>query len=244
MKEDIDFIEERKKKLNFIKEHSDLFKSGISFVRDAGYVNYSYNFDWLGLPIIQFPQDIVAIQEIIWRTKPDIIIETGVARGGSLLLSASILHLLNGSGKVIGIDIDIREHNRKAIENHPLAFRIHLIEGSSIEEATINKLVSFIHPMDTVMVILDSNHTYSHVFKELELYSPFVSVGKYMLVMDTVIEYMPNDYFPNRPWGKGNNPMCAVHDFIKTNSRFVIDETIPNKLLITVAEDGYLKCVK
>ena len=237
------FYKRRIKNIDTLGKSNGLKMNALDFLIKSSTHSYSYNFDWLGLPIIQFPQDIVAIQEIIWRTKPDIIIETGVARGGSLLLSASILHLLNGSGKVIGVDIDIREHNRKAIENHPLAFRIHLIEGSSIEKATINKLISFIQPMDTVMVILDSNHSYSHVLKELELYSPFVTVGKYMLVMDTVIEHMPNDYFPNRPWGKGNNPMCAVHDFIKTNCRFVIDETIPNKLLITVAEDGYLKCI-
>jgi len=244
MESNLGFLEQREKNLSTIKNKSELFASGIRFVQEAGAANYSYNFDWLGLPIIQFPQDMVAIQEIIWRTKPDIIIETGVARGGSLMLSASILHLLNGKGKVIGVDIDIREHNRKAIEAHPLAFRIDLVEGSSIASDTIQKIAKLIQATDKVMVILDSNHTYAHVLKELELYSPWVSAGHYLLVMDTVIESMPSDYFPNRPWGKGDNPKIAVHDFLKTTDRFEVDEAIPNKLLITVAEDGYLKCIK
>ncbi|WP_218814802.1 cephalosporin hydroxylase family protein [Rickettsiella endosymbiont of Dermanyssus gallinae] len=244
MSETHDFYCERLRNIEKLGSAGELKNNALEFLVKSSVNYYSYNFDWLGLPIIQFPQDMVAIQEIIWRTKPDIIIETGVARGGSLMLSASILHLLNGKGKVIGVDIDIREHNRKAIEAHPLAFRIHLVEGSSIEPDTIQKISKLIQATDKVMVILDSNHTHAHVLKELELYSPWVSIGHYLLVMDTVIENMPSDYFPPRPWGKGNNPKIAVHDFLKTSDRFEIDEAIPNKLLITVAEDGYLKCIK
>lgn len=205
---------------------------------------YSYNFDWLGLPIIQFPQDIVAVQEIIWKTKPDVIIETGVARGGSLTLSASILHLLNGRGKVVGVDIDIRAHNRKAIEDHPLAFRIKLVQGSSTDPETVGQVKKEIQPNDRVMVFLDSNHTHEHVLNELEFYAPFVTKDCYLVAMDTVVEDTPENFFPDRPWGPGNNPKTAVHQFLKQTDRFEIDASIHNKLLITGASDGYLKCVK
>lgn len=219
----------------------------LSFISKTWFLNafnngYPYNFDWLGLPIIQFPQDIIAIQEIIWKTKPDVIIETGVARGGSVILSASILHLLNGNGRVIGIDIDIRTHNRKAIENHPLAFRIDLIQGSSIDQNIVNEVKNHLKQGDKVMIILDSNHTHDHVLKELELYSPLVTKGCYLIVMDTIVDDMPDDAFPDRPWGVGNNPKTAVHEFLQKSDRFEIDASIHNKLLITVAPDGYLKC--
>lgn len=205
---------------------------------------YSYNFDWLGLPIIQFPQDILAIQEVIYKTKPDIIIETGVARGGSLVLSASLLQLINNNGKVIGIDIDIRPHNRQAIEDHPLSKNIVLIEGSSISNEVLEEIKKYITDDKKVMVILDSNHTHEHVLMELELYSPFVTKNCYLVVMDTVVEDMPDNYFPDRPWGRGNNPKTAVHEFLSSNQRFEIDKQIQDKLLITVAPDGYLKCIK
>lgn len=217
---------------------------GIDFLTQTCRYKYSYNFDWLGLPIIQFPQDMIAIQEIIWKTKPDVIIETGVARGGSLVLSASILQLLNGNGKVIGIDIDIREHNRLAIESHPLNHRIKLIQGSSVDEKVFSHVKSHLSLNDKVMVILDSNHTHSHVLKELDMYGSLVTQGCYLVVMDTVIEDMPDDFFPDRPWGKNNNPKTAVKEYLQSNPRFEIDVSISNKLLITVAPDGYLKCIK
>jgi cephalosporin hydroxylase len=238
------FLEDRINNVDKMCESKKLQNLGIDFLIQSCSFKYSYNFDWLGLPIIQFPQDMVAIQEIIWHTKPDVIIETGVARGGSLILSASILHLLNGNGKVIGIDIDIRPHNREAIESHPLSFRIKLIQGSSIDNTVVEQVKKHIKPTDKVMVILDSNHTHSHVLKELELYSPLVSRECYLVVMDTVIDDMPDDCFPDRPWGKGDNPKIAVHEFLKASDRFEINEEIRNKLLITVAPDGYLKCIK
>ena len=227
-----------------IKNYAHKRRVGLDFQKAVSPINYIYNFDWLGLPIIQLPQDIVAIQEIIWKTKPDLIIETGVARGGSLILSASILHLLNGSGMVVGVDIDIRTHNREAIENHPLAHRIELIQGSSVDKSVVKEVESHIQKNTRVMVILDSNHTHEHVLKELELYSLFVTNGCYLCAMDTAIEDMPEDYFPDRPWGKGDNPKTAVHEFLKTEDRFEIDESIHSKLLITVAPDGYLRCIK
>jgi len=206
--------------------------------------NYSYNFSWMGRPIIQYPQDIIAMQEIIWKTKPDIIIETGVAHGGSLILYASLLHLLGGEGKVLGIDIDIRPHNREAIESHPMFDRITLMEGSSIDNSIVDKVTEFAAQGKNVLVVLDSNHTHEHVMRELELYSPLVTKGSYLVVFDTVVEHLPEDSFPDRPWGIGNNPKTAVHEFLKINSRFEIDSEIQNKLQITVAPDGFLKCIK
>ena len=206
--------------------------------------SYSYNFSWLGIPIIQFPQDIVALQEIIWELKPDLIIETGVAHGGSVIFSASILELIGGDGRVVGIDIDIREHNRARIEAHPMAKRITLIQGSSVSPAVIEEVNELARHRKTIMVILDSNHTHEHVAKELELYAPLVSKDSYLVVFDTSIEDAPAEFFAGRPWGKGNNPRTAVWDFLKTTDRFVVDKDIESKLLVTVAPDGYLKCVK
>lgn len=227
------FSHNQKEKHIFQKASEELFRN-----------KYTYNFDWLGLPIIQYPQDIVALQEIVWNTKPDVIIETGIARGGSIIFYASMLHLLNGDGKVIGVDIDIREHNRKAIENHSLSFRVKLVQGSSVDTNIVDQVKSLLKPNDRVMVVLDSNHTHDHVLKELEMYNSLVSKDCYLVVLDTYVEDLPNELFNDRPWSKGNNPKTAVHQFIKTTDRFEIDESVQNKLLITVAPDGYLKCVK
>ena len=203
---------------------------------------YSYNFTWLGIPIIQFPQDIVAAQELIWSVKPDVIIETGVAHGGSLILSASILQLLGGDRFVIGIDVDIRQHNRQRLEQHPLASRLRLIEGSSTSDEVLAK-VRELADTRKVMVFLDSNHTHEHVLKELELYSPFVRKGSYLVVFDTVIEQMPVGSFPNRDWDIGNSPLTAVREFLARNRRFEVDTETHAKLLLSVAPDGYLKCI-
>lgn len=205
---------------------------------------YSYNFTWLGLPIIQFPQDILAMQEIIWKTKPDIIIETGIARGGSLIFYASMLKLLGKNGFVIGVDIDIRIHNKKALKQHSLYSKIKLIEGSSIDTKTIEKLKKLIKNNKKILVILDSNHSHEHVLQELYLYSPLVKKDNYLVVFDSIIEDLPSSLVKNRPWGKGDNPKTAIWEFLKNNKRFKIDKDIENKLLITVAPDGYLKCTK
>lgn len=206
--------------------------------------NYSYNFNWLGRPMIQFPQDMVALQEIIWSVKPDLIVETGIAHGGSLIFSASLLELIGGEGEVLGIDIDIREHNRIAIEKHSMAKRIKMIQGSSISDETAKKVFDIAENKKRVLVILDSNHTHEHVAKELELYSSLVTKESYLIVFDTVVEDMPDNVFPNRPWGRGNNPKTAVWEFLKGDDRFEIDKQIENKLLITAAPDGYLKRIK
>lgn len=205
---------------------------------------YSYNFSWLGLPIIQYPQDIVAMQEIVWATRPELIVETGIARGGSLVLYASLLQLLGGEGRVIGVDIDVREHNRRAIESHPLASRIDVVEGSSIDPTVVAEVVRRAEGRERVLVVLDSHHTHDHVLRELELYSPLVRAGSYLVVFDTVIEEMPDGSFPDRPWDRGDNPATAVRTFLERTDRFEIDRDLENTLLITVAPGGYLRCVK
>ena len=223
---------------------SELLEQARYFFNNSCRYLYSYNFKWLGRPIIQFPQDIIATQEIIWDVKPDLIIETGIAHGGSLILSASVLEILGGEGQVLGIDIEIREHNRLEIEKHPLFKRITMLEGSSIDDEIFKQVKELTKNKNKIMVILDSNHTHEHVLSELTLYSPLVTKDSYLIVMDTVIEDMPDSFFPDRPWNKGNNPKTAVWEFLKKNDRFKIDKSIENKLLITVAPDGYLKCIK
>jgi cephalosporin hydroxylase len=211
--------------------------------------NYSYNFTWMGRPIIQFPQDIIAMQEIIWQVQPDLIIETGIAHGGSLIFSASMLELNAACGgpkdaEVLGIDIDIRSHNRTAIENHPMFKRISMIEGSSIASEVIAQVHEKAKGKQRVLVILDSNHTHEHVLAELNAYAQLATIGSYCVVFDTVVEDMPADFFPDRPWGPGNNPKTAVWEYLKNHPKFEIDKSIQHKLLITVAPDGYLKRVR
>ncbi len=227
---------------------SALAKASRDWMDLANPRKYSYHFEWLGRPIIQYPQDMVALQEIVWRVQPDLIVETGIAHGGSLIFSASLLELIAACGgpqdaRVLGIDIDIRSHNRKAIESHPLSRRISMIQGSAIDEMIAAQVGVMAKDRERIMVILDSNHTHAHVLRELELYSPLIRKGSYLVVFDTVIEDMPEDSFPDRPWGRGNNPRTAVWEFLKATSRFRIDHKIQDKLLLTVAPDGYLECV-
>jgi len=198
----------------------------------------------MGRPIIQYPQDMVALQEIIWDMKPDVVLETGIAHGGSLVFSASMLQLLGGEGFVLGVDIDIRAHNRAAIEAHPMAPRIRMIQGSSVDEGTAEQVRQALAGCTNPLVVLDSNHTHEHVLRELELYSPLVRKGGWLIVFDTVVEVMPGDFYPDRPWGLGDNPMTAVDAFLKANDRFVIDEAMDARLSVSMAPRGFLRCVK
>lgn len=224
--------------------------------RETNRNGYTYNFTWQGRPIIQYPQDMAALQELIWQIKPDLIMETGIAHGGSLIYSASMLALLDmvdaiekgtvmdprqSHRKVLGVDIDIRPHNRGAIEAHPMASRIQMIQGSSIDPDIIQQVHDIAKNYPRILVCLDSNHTHEHVRAELEAYAPLTSVGSYCVVFDTLIEDMPADMFPDRPWGPGDNPKTAVWEYLKTHPEFEIDKSIQNKLLITVAPDGYLR---
>jgi cephalosporin hydroxylase len=242
-----------------LESNKALHSLGRHFVESAACCSYSYNFDWLGRPIIQYPQDIVALQELIWQIKPDLIIETGIAHGGSLIFSASMLALLDmcdainlgesinpkvSHRKVLGIDIDIRSHNLDAIEAHPMASRIQMIQGSSIDPQIIGQVHAVAAKYSRVLVCLDSNHTHDHVLAELKAYAPLTSKGSYCVVFDTIVEDMPKEMFPDRPWGPGNNPKTAVWEYLKTHPELEIDRGLQNKLLITVAPDGYLKRIK
>lgn len=220
---------------------------------------YSYHFTALGRPIIQYPQDVVAMQELIWQVQPDLVIETGIAHGGSLVLSASMLALLDycdaaragraldpakPARKVLGVDIDIRAHNRAAIEEHPMSARIEMIQGSSIDAGVIAQVQARARQAQRVLVALDSNHTHDHVLAELEAYAPLTSVGSYCVVWDTVIEDLPADMFPDRPWGRGDNPKTAVWAYVEEHREFEVDTTWDDKLLVTVAPHGFLKRVR
>lgn len=253
-----EFEEFRKKNISTYENNIALIEASRLFINESIKSQYSYNFTCLGIPIIQYPQDMVAMQEIIWTVKPDLIIETGIAHGGSLIFNASMLTLLDYCDAVenreiidpnkprrcvLGIDIDIRDHNRIAIEKHPMANRIDMIQGSSISSGVIEQVHSKASNVQRILVCLDSNHTHQHVLAELEAYAPLVSIGSYCIVFDTNIEDLSDEMFPDRPWGVGNNPKTAVWEYLKTHAEFEIDKRIEHKLLITVAPDGYLKRV-
>lgn len=263
-----EFEKERSEAISGYKNDAAWKEASEQWLERAFRQKYMYNFSWLGRPIIQLPADIAAFQEIVWNVRPDLIIETGIAHGGSLILSASMLALLdyadaaargnvvdprNPGRRVIGIDIDIRTHNRRAIEAHGLAGRIHMIEGSSIAKETVKKVSDATDGVSRVMVCLDSNHTHDHVLAELDAYAPLVSKGSYCIVYDTLVEDLPADMFPDRPWGPGNNPKTAVHAWLeklKKNEmmaadggtmQFEIDRKIEEKLLLSVTPDGFLR---
>jgi len=244
----VSFEQEVQQRIAAIGQDDALKAKADAFMEASLAPKYSYNFSWLGRPIIQYPQDMVAMQEIIWQVQPDLIIETGIAHGGSLIFSASMLELIASctgqQGEVLGLDIDIRSHNRTAIEAHPLFKRISLIEGSSVADDIIAQVYAKATGKQRVLICLDSNHTHDHVLAELQAYAPLTSVGSYCVVMDTVVEDVPDELSADRPWSKGNNPKTAVWEYLKTHDEFEIDRSIQNKLLITVAPDGYLKRVR
>ena len=254
-----DFKNEVAARIASFPTEKELCQAATSFIRASTTPKYSYNFSWQGRPIIQYPQDMVAMQELIWEIKPDLIIETGIAHGGSLIFNASMLALLDmydaiesgttldprlSNRKVLGVDIDIRAHNRGAIEAHPLASRIQMIQGSSIAPETVEQVRQAANGYQRVLVCLDSNHTHEHVLAELNAYAPMTSVGSYCVVFDTIVEDLPKEMFTDRPWGPGDNPKTAVWEYLKSHPEFQIDKSIQNKLLISVAPDGYLKRIK
>jgi len=250
------FLQERRQDIAAYPDDHEWQAMSSQWLLRAFQRRYMYNFTALGRPIIQTPIDMVAMQELIWAVRPDLIVETGVAHGGSLILSASALALLDvcdgiehgetidpnrSKRKVLGIDIDIRAHNRAAIEAHPMSSRIQLIQGSSVDATVLDQVRAIASQYSRVMVCLDSNHTHEHVLRELELYAPLTSVGSYCVVFDTIVEDMPKETFPDRPWSPGDNPKTAVWQYLKSHPEFAIDREFENKLLITVAPDGYLK---
>lgn len=263
-----DFLDEMQQRLRDIPANKRLLSDTHAFMESSIAAKYSYNFLWQGRPIIQYPQDIIALQELIWAIRPDLIIETGIAHGGSLILSASMLSLLDYCDavenrskldpmathrRVLGVDIDIRAHNRAAIEAHPMSHRISMIQGSSIAPEIISQVHETAAGYKRIMIMLDSNHTHDHVLAELKAYAPLTSPGSYCVVFDTVVEDLPDAMYPDRPWNKGNNPKTAVWEYLRCLAAgrvmaadgsplaFEIDDQVQNKLLITVAPDGYLR---
>lgn len=253
------FQQERQERISRFASDQTIQNLSNEWVFQSMKREYLYNFDWLGRPIIQFPQDIVAIQELVWRIRPSLIVETGIAHGGSLALSAALLALLDyadsvvegkfldtskSQREVIGIDIDIRKHNRRLLDEHPLRHFMQLIEGSSTSTKVLNQVTESAKHHDKILVILDSNHTHEHVLTELRAYAPLVSVGSYCVVLDTFIENMPEKVVPDRPWGIGNNPMSAVREFLAGDTRFQADSAIDHRLLISAAPSGYLQRIR
>jgi cephalosporin hydroxylase len=239
-----EFVDERKVRIEGNGSNDELCQAAREFNTASNKAQYSYNFSWMGRPIIQYPQDMIAMQELIWQIKPELIVETGIAHGGSLIYYASILELI-GKGEVLGIDIDIREHNKREIEKHPMAKRIRMIQGSSIDSGTVQQVRDYAKGKSPILVCLDSNHTHEHVMEELKAYAPLVTKDSYIVVFDTIVEDLPEGYFSQkRPWGISNNPKTAVDDFLSANDSFQVDRSIDNKLLISVAPGGYLKRVK
>jgi len=250
------FALERKERISQYQNDSAFQDLSRQWLQESMDRKYVYNFDWMGRPIIQYPQDMVAVQELIWKVRPDLVIETGIAHGGSLILSASMLALLDMSDaiaagttidprkslrKVIGIDIDIRPHNRAAIEAHPMASRIQMFQGSSIDPQVVEQVRNAAEGYQKVMVFLDSMHSHAHVLGELQAYAPMVSQGSYCVVFDTYVEDMPEKFFSDRPWDVGDNPKTAVHEWLKDNSGFSIDRDIDTRLMVTVTPDGFIR---
>ena len=239
------FKKKKEQQIASYPKNKELVEAANQFNVESNKALYSYNFSWMGRPIIAYPQDMIAMQEILWDFQPDLIIETGIAHGGSLIYYASLLELIGNNGKVLGIDIDIRSHNRALIEAHPMYKRIDMIEGSSIDASIFSQVKDYAKSFDKILVCLDSNHTHNHVLQELNLYSELVSVDSYCVVFDTIVENLPSDYMPGgRPWNPGNSPMSAVREFLSINEHYVINHEIDNKLLISVAPSGFLKRIK
>jgi len=241
-----EFEQEREQRISRLGNETQFKEQSRAWVEESMRQQYVYNFSWLGRPVIQNPVDMVGLQEIIWRVQPDLIIETGIAHGGSLIFLSSMLELnaLNyggAVGQVLGIDIDIRAHNKAAILEHPMARNITMIEGSSVDDSTIDQVRRFAKGKQKVMVCLDSNHTYDHVKQELQAYANLVSVGSYCIVFDTFVDDVPKDVFPDRPWGPDNNPKTAVREFVARHPQFVIDEAVHTKLMLSSAPHGFLK---
>lgn len=241
---DQEFEDRKRENIRRLAESERLRALARAWFEESARLRYSYHFTWLGRPMIQYPQDVVALQEIVWKVRPDLVIETGIAHGGGLVFYASLLQLLGGAGTVCGIDVEIRPHNRAALAAHPLFPRMRLIEGSSTDARVVAEVRRLAAASARVLVVLDSNHTRNHVAAELQAYAPLVTRGSYLVVLDTIIEDLPKDLYADRPWGPGNNPRVALREFLATTDRFEVDAEYADKLVITAAPGGYLRCVK
>ncbi len=237
------FFAEVERAIEASSSDAEVRKLSLECLRQFVRYKYTYRFRWLGAPITQIPEDVMALQELIWQVKPEAIVETGVAEGGTLLFYASLLKLISEDNVVVGIDTFINDRVRERVETNPLHRNTVLVEGSSIDEKVVERVFAHVEKRQPTLVVLDSNHAHAHVLAELEKYSPLVTKGGYIVVLDTVIEDLPDDSFPERPWGRGNNPGTAVREFLRENKRFEIDEQFEKKLFFTTARGGFLKCV-
>lgn len=239
------FKDERAADIARMGADEELRRKSIDWMLHADQYKYTYNYSWMGRPIIKYPNDMVVQQELMWQLKPDLIIETGIAHGGSIIFSASMMEMMGIDGEVVGVDIDIRSHNRNEIENHPMMKRITMFEGGSTDPAIFEQVKKKCEGKKCVMVVLDSLHSHQHVYDELQLYPDLVTAGSYLLLPDTFIELFPKGYYSqDRPWDVGDNPMTAMRKFLSEDNRFEIDEAIDNKLMITEGVKGYLKRVR
>ena len=238
------FAQQVRAKSEALGRDQQVFNAAVDVLHAADKYDYFYLWSWMGVPIIQLPADIIATQEVVWATKPDVIIETGVARGGSVLFMASLLELI-GKGTVIGVDIDIRAHNRDSIERHPMAKRVVLVEGPSTEPATLTKVAAAIPADASVMVVLDSDHSRDHVLAELRTYGPLVTKGCYLVVADTILGHFDANQTPrnrSKVWIKGNEPLSALEAYLKETDRFEVDPVLNGKLILSSSPGGYLRC--
>lgn len=243
MKDTIEYREKMAENITGIAQDKAFQESSLSWMNQSIAHKYSYNFEWMGRPIIQYPQDIIAMQELIWKVKPDLIIETGIAHGGGLLFYASMMELLGGDGQVVELEQHILPDVREALPKYPQMKRITMIEGDSISDQVAEQVYKIAQGKKRVMVALDSCHTHAHVMAELARYAPLVKQGGYVVVFDTIVNDVNQVAYVDRPWDETNNPKTAVHEFIGNNKRFEIDHAISDKLQITVCPDGFLKCV-
>ncbi len=240
-----EFLAERKADIAAMGQDEELRQKSLDWMLHADRYKYTYNFSWMGRPIIKFPADIVIQQELMWRIKPDLVIETGIAHGGSIIFTASMMEMMGIDGEVIGLDIDIRRHNRDLIEAHPMMKRITMIEGSSTEPSIVQRVHEMATGKKCVMVILDSLHSHEHVYNELKAYANLVTVGSYCVLPDTFIEFFPKGYYSeNRPWDVGDNPYTAMKQFLSECDDFANDRSLTDKAMVTETIDGYLKRVK
>lgn len=234
---------DRLKTAKTLEQDNEVQQLAIDLITKSDQHFHAYQWNWLGLPIIQMTEDVMAAQELIWKVKPDVIVETGIAWGGSMVLYASMLELI-GKGEVIGIDLVLPQSNIDKIMAYPFSKRISMIQGSSIDQSIVDQVKAKIKPGQTVMLMLDSNHTHAHVLDELKMYSPLVTKDSYIIVSDTIVEDIPPQAHRPRPWGPGDNPKTAVNEFLKTTDRFELDAYYNAKILMTFDKGGYLRCVK
>lgn len=238
-----EFEDARKQWAENMHQDQSLRNKALDVFIEADRHNWIHQTNWLGEPSLQTPEDLITFQEIIFRTRPDFLVEVGVAWAGSLLFYATIMESI-GHGQIIGIDIFIPDDLKDRIFSHSISKRIKLIQSSSIEDDSFREISGMIGENKNTMVHLDSDHTEKHVLQELKLYSELVTKGNYLVCGDTIIDFLPEQTHRPREWGKINNPYTALKKFLSSNNRFVVDQSFDMKRLMSNQPGGYLRCIK